>query len=314
MTLPSVLSTAMTPRLWILVVFLGSTLWLHFRGRVRHRLMRQVLGHDTLTAPYTAFVSLVSAVPRTPVLDIRDVPALDELSVLRDNWEVIRAEALALKQQGAIARADGRNDLGFDSFFKSGWTRFYLHWYGEPLPSAKALCPRTVELLARTPSVNAAMFTMLPPGGELKPHRDPFAGSLRYHLGIDTPNDDACRIRIDDQTYSWRDGQDVVFDETYIHSARNDTDTERIILFCDVTRPLRGAIPQAINRFVIRHLVKAGSGRNVPTERVGGLNRLFAAVAGLEAYTLRLKRWIRPVYDTLRWGLLAGVVYLVFVR
>ena len=30
-----------------------------------------------------------------------------------------------------------------------------------------------------------------------------------------------------------------MFDETYIHKVRNDTDEVRIILFCDVTRPLK---------------------------------------------------------------------------
>jgi beta-hydroxylase len=125
MTIQSVLSTALAPRFWIVYVFLGSTLWMHFRGKVRHRLMRQVLGHTTITAPYNAFAYLFSAVPRTPVLDTKDFP---ELAVLRDNWQVIRAEALALKAQGSIRRADGRNDIGFDAFFKRGWTRFYLKW------------------------------------------------------------------------------------------------------------------------------------------------------------------------------------------
>ena len=46
------------------------------------------------------------------------------------------------------------------------------------------------------PSIEAAMFTMLPPGGELGAHHDPFAGSLRYHLGLVTPNDDACWIEV----------------------------------------------------------------------------------------------------------------------
>jgi beta-hydroxylase len=34
------------------------------------------------------------------------------------------------------------------------------------------------------------MFAMLPANGSLNPHRDPFAGSLRYHLGLITPNDE----------------------------------------------------------------------------------------------------------------------------
>ena len=43
------------------------------------------------------------------------------------------------------------------------------------------------------------MFAVLPPGGKLGAHRDPFAGSLRYHLGLVTPNSDKCRILVDGQ-------------------------------------------------------------------------------------------------------------------
>src|SRR5689334_24353903 len=35
----------------------------------------------------------------------------------------------------------------------------------------------------------------LPPGGKLVQHRDPYAGSLRYHLGLVTPKSPGeCRI------------------------------------------------------------------------------------------------------------------------
>ncbi len=69
------------------------------------------------------------------------------------------------------------------------------------------------------------MFAELPVGGVLNPHRDPYAGSLRYHLGLITPNDDRCYIDVDGERYSWRDGQGVVFDETFIHTARNDAES-----------------------------------------------------------------------------------------
>ncbi|WP_419146018.1 aspartyl/asparaginyl beta-hydroxylase domain-containing protein, partial [Escherichia coli] len=36
-----------------------------------------------------------------------------------------------------------------------------------------------------------------------------------------------------------RDGESVVFDETYVHEAYNHPDQNRIILFCDVERPLK---------------------------------------------------------------------------
>ena len=108
-----------------------------------------------------------------------------------------------------------------------------------------ALCPRTVALVQSIPTINGAMFAMLPAGGDLGRHRDPFAGSLRYHLGLVTPNSDACRIFVDGEPYSWRDGEAVMFDETFIHWAENRTDVDRLILFCDVERPLTSRVAGA---------------------------------------------------------------------
>ena len=117
---------------------------------------------------------------------------------LREHWREIRAEAMRLFEAGHIRASERHDDLGFNTFFRKGWKRFYLKWYGEPLPSAKALCPRTVELVESIPSVHGAMFALIGPQSKVGEHRDPFAGSLRYHLGLITPNRDECRIFIDD--------------------------------------------------------------------------------------------------------------------
>lgn len=54
------------------------------------------------------------------------------------------------------------------------------------------------------------MFAMLRAHGSFNRHCDPFAGSLRYKLGLITPNDDRCAIVVGGIAYSWRDGEDVV--------------------------------------------------------------------------------------------------------
>ena len=63
---------------------------------------------------------------------------------------------------GHIKASDKYNDAGFNSFFKSGWKRFYLKWYDADHPSASALCPVTTELLKGIPNIKAAMFASLP--------------------------------------------------------------------------------------------------------------------------------------------------------
>src|SRR5215475_5690943 len=226
----------LAPQFLALYGFVAAGFYVHYRGKVRHGFFRQLTDHSTLLAPYNALMYMFSAVPNRPVLPTSDFP---ELAKLRDNWQTIREEALALFDEGHIRAAAKYNDWGFNSFFRSGWKRFYLKWYDAPLPSALANCPKTVEFLNAIPHVKGAMFANLPPGGRLVQHRDPYAGSLRYHLGLVTPTSPGeCRIFIDGKAYSWRDGEDLLFDETYLHYAENTTSDDRIILFCDVERPL----------------------------------------------------------------------------
>jgi beta-hydroxylase len=267
------MSVSFVAKASVLLLFVGSTLFVHLRGKARLPVLRQFVNHSALFAPYNALMYLFSRVPSKPYLDRREFPELD---VLKENWQVIRDEAMHLFDEGYIRAAEKNNDAGFGSFFKKGWKRFYLKWYDKPLPSAELLCPRTVELVNRIPSVRGAMFALLPGGSHLNPHRDPFAGSLRYHLGLSTPNSDDCRIFVDGQVYAWRDGEDVMFDETYVHWVRNETDQTRVILFCDVERPLKNPLMTRFNRAISAFLGRATAPQNLDDERVGGINRVYA--------------------------------------
>ena len=148
----------------VLVAWIGSAVYVHFRGKVRLKFMRQLLDHSTFLAPYNLFVYLFSKVPNKPMLDIN---GFTELLPLRNNWETIRDEAKRLYEEGHIKKAEGNNDIAFNSFFKRGWKRFYLKWYDDVLPSAADLCPKTVALVQSIPSVNAALFALLPPRSKL---------------------------------------------------------------------------------------------------------------------------------------------------
>jgi beta-hydroxylase len=309
--LSQVIWSLLAPKFIVIYLFVASALYVHLRGHVRHTLVRQLKDHSTLMAPYNALMYLFSAVPPKPFVDVKTVP---ELAKLRENWKVIREEALGLMNQGGIRAATGHNDLGFNSFFKEGWKRFYLTWYGHALPSALQLCPKTVTLLESLPHVNGAMFALLPPGGKLNRHRDPFAGSLRYHLGLVCPDSDECRIFVDGEPYSWRDGQDVLFDETFIHSAENKTDVTRIILFCDVERPLRTRWMTAVNRWVSRNIIRQSATQNFENEQIGAANRIYALFGKSSDFLTKLKRKNRTAFRTVKYALIAGLVYWIFVQ
>ncbi len=296
---------------WILLsIFVSSVTYIHFKGKVRLVYWRQLINHSALMAPINVFMYAFSKVPITPFLSANLFP---ELAPLSENWQIIRDEAINLKDHQHIQAAQKNNDAGFNSFFKSGWKRFYLKWYDASHPSAPTLCPKTVALLQSIPSVKAAMFAELPSGATLNPHRDPYAGSVRYHLGLVTPNDDKCYIDVDGESYSWRDGQCVLFDETFIHEAHNTTNSNRIILFCDIERPMRYHWAQAVNRFLGSTIITAASSPNKNGDQTGIINRLFQYVWLIGQYRRRFKRWNRTVYTITKIVLILNIVALIIL-
>ncbi len=312
--LPFPVCVPMIPRLILLAVllfFVLCVLLVHLRGRTRLRFDRQLVDHSAIFAPYNLLMYAFSAVPPKPILDRSGFPQLD---LLQANWQAIRDEASHLFDEGFIRAAEKHNDASFNSFFKQGWKRFYLKWYGEPLASAETLCPRTVALLKSIPSVKAAMFALLPPGSKLNPHRDPFAGSLRYHLGLITPNSRDCRIFVDGEEHAWGNGKDVVFDETYVHWAENKTDQTRVILFADIERPLRTRWMSAINHRVGAFMgsITASPNTDGDTEKTGFVNRVFALGRrkSTDSFKARFKSRHKKLYKA---GKYAGIVLLVWL-
>jgi beta-hydroxylase len=300
----------LSPQGLLLALVVASAVAIQLRGRERMSLRRQVSDVSTFTAPYNVFLYLASAVPNRPYLDLAAFP---ELELLRRNWQAIRDEARALHAAGHIGASESHDDVYGNSLFKKGWRRFYLKWYGDPLASAGRLCPTTVALLDQLPTVHAAMFSLVAPRSRLGKHRDPLAASLRYHLGLVTPNADACRILVDGVPYAWRDGEGVLFDETYLHWVENDTDQARIVLFCDVERPLRWRLATAVNRWVIRHVVPSTAARNQADEPLGAVNRIAAAYYPLQMAGRRLKQRNRRLYYALKFGTLLALLAVILL-
>lgn len=247
-----------------------------------------------------------------PIMDLAEFP---ELAELQSHWQEIQAEALALQQSDYFNSINkpglaAHYDVGFRTFYKYGWRKFYLKWYGYHHASAERLCPRTVAILKKAKSINGAMFSILPPGSQLTRHLDPFACSLRYHLGLATPNSDKCFINVDGQTYSWRDGQALLFDETYIHYVRNDTDQYRLILMCDVDRPMHW--PGRLFNAAYKIFMRISLVPNTDEDRRGAASRLLAWVEPIMARGKQLKRHNKGAYNAIKYAINAVALLILF--
>lgn len=120
-----------------------------------------------------------------------------------------------------------------------------------------ALAPKTAALVRPLRNVYNAFFSIIEPHQHIAPHWGYYKGFVRYHLGVVVPNDNAdgkCWIRVNadpadnarrDKTlierapkYHWRNGKGVVFDDTNLHDAANESDEVRVVLWFDLARKL----------------------------------------------------------------------------
>tara|TARA_R110000823_G_C15733008_1_gene479973 strand:+ start:459 stop:701 length:243 start_codon:yes stop_codon:yes gene_type:complete len=74
-------------------------------------------------------------------------------------------------------------------------------------------------------------------------------------MGLITPNSDECFINIDGKNYSWRDGEVVLLDDSYLHYVENNTDKYRVILICDILRPMN-FVGNIANEIIMRNFSK----------------------------------------------------------
>lgn len=304
-----ILSFILSGKFIFLLFLILSAVIIHYRGKIRHSFIRQLTDHSTFMAPINLLMYALSSVPNKPYLSLS---TFSTLSILQSNWEKIREEALTLESKAMIKGSNKYNDIGFNSFFRRGWKRFYIKWYNDFHPSAREHCPETIHLLKQIPSIKAAMFVVLPAGSNLPKHRDPYAGSLRYHLGLITPNSEKCEIIVDGIPYSWKDGEGVLFDETYIHHAANNTDKDRLILFCDIERPMKNQVGKLLNKFFGWFIMAAAESPNLETDKTGRLNKIFRYLYQIRLLGKRIKAYNVKVYYVVKYTLFGAIIYGLF--
>lgn len=160
---------------------------------------------------------------------------------IESEWRAIRAEL-----DRVLTRKDdlpGFHELSSDVATISqdrGWKTFMLCGYGFRSQANIDQCPETWRICQTIPGLTTAMFSILEPGKRLPPHRGPYNGVLRLHLGLIVPEPrDRLGIRVENDVYRWQNGKAVVFDDAYEHEAWNDTAETRVVLFVDFIKPLR---------------------------------------------------------------------------
>ncbi|WP_275290937.1 aspartyl/asparaginyl beta-hydroxylase domain-containing protein [Amycolatopsis sp. La24] len=173
-----------------------------------------------------------------------------EARQLEAQFDQVRSEVLAL-----VGRRDLPQYRDIDPVraaeVSDNWRLYYAYMLGVANPKAREDCPTILSFAERTPTVVNAMISVLEPGVKLNVHNGPYAGILRYHLGIKVPRENPPRLRVDTEHYTWREGESVLIDDTFEHEVSNESEEDRIVVIIDIRRPM-GILRDRVNLASLR--------------------------------------------------------------
>jgi beta-hydroxylase len=200
--------------------------------------------------------------PRMPAFDVDYADDYPELLALEAGYADIRSECEHLLR--FRAQITNMSALG-GQYTERGihtiqWKAFMLK-SGTFIEENCALAPKTAALLRPIARVYNAFFSILEPHQYVSPHWGYYKGFARYHFGVVIPGDNAAkqcwlRVNVDrndnarrDKSlvergpkHYWRNGHGVMFDDTNLHDAANESDEVRVVLWLDVARKLPRAL------------------------------------------------------------------------
>ncbi|PBC11905.1 aspartyl/asparaginyl beta-hydroxylase domain-containing protein [Mesorhizobium sp. WSM3859] len=172
-------------------------------------------------------------------------------------WQDIRDEALAAKLNKAPRfhdimpeQADISANDGLD------WRMFVLKAYDMTVPENLARMPVLSRLLTECPEVKSAAVSFLAPRKHIPPHRGPFRGIMRFHLGLVIPKQPDGRpatiMMINHEERRIADGECMLWDDTFEHEVTNNSDQPRVALLLDVWRPQMPLDMEILSRVIVR--------------------------------------------------------------
>ncbi|XP_044257541.1 aspartyl/asparaginyl beta-hydroxylase isoform X3 [Tribolium madens] len=164
-----------------------------------------------------------------------ETPYLNLFQALETNWKQIRAEGISVLNKDGHFQAESENlkDTG-------DWKQFELFARGHKNINNCKKCPLTCKIIESVPDAKGCKrgqtkFSVMHPGTHVWPHCGPTNCRLRVHLGLQVPANTF--IRVAEKTRSWKEGEVLVFDDSFEHEVWHNGTSLRLVLIVDVWHP-----------------------------------------------------------------------------
>ena len=188
-------------------------------------------------------------IPRLPAIPFYDRSAFPFLRAIEQRTDVICAELAKLIESHGdgfvpyVAYKPGEPVNQWHKLNNSlDWGAFHLWRNGVPIEENLQHCPETARILKSLPLANIdglcpnVFFSSLQPKTHIPPHHGESNARLIAHLPLLVP--EGCRFRVGFEEREWKVGQALVFDDTLLHEAVNNSDELRVVLIFDLWNPL----------------------------------------------------------------------------
>lgn len=200
--------------------------------------------------------------PELPTAPFMDPELQPWAGRLRDAFPAIRAEAISLIEEGRaledfVQVREGDRIGNYLGGLKPAWEAFFFYRHGQRYDDNHARCPGTSAVLesldlARIPGQTPEIcFSVLAPHTEILPHHGVTNIRAVMHLPLIVP--EGCALNLPDRgTHHWREGELVMFDDTFLHEAWNRSASPRIILLMDCWNPYLTPVEREATSIIAR--------------------------------------------------------------
>lgn len=171
----------------------------------------------------------------------------DWVPAIEAGTDAIRAELAALIDGGGdrfgpyVTASADRPPPNNPLLDKPDWGAAWLWRDGEIAPGMADLCPHALAALACAPQpvipgrAPLALFSRLTPGTHIQPHHGMLNTRLICHLPLIVP--EGCALRVGADTRQWREGELLIFDDSFEHEAWNRGSSDRTVMLFEIWRP-----------------------------------------------------------------------------
>ncbi|MYW90024.1 aspartyl/asparaginyl beta-hydroxylase domain-containing protein [Amycolatopsis rubida] len=176
----------------------------------------------------------VHYVPSLPPIPVYDPGQFWFTAYLRESYPRIRAELDTVTDPAARGFLPVEEPL----LGKGRWEQVTFYEAGHRFADACDRFPVTASVIEGIPEASSGgpgvvTLSWLHPGAHIRPHCGGSNARQRVHLGLVVP--EGPRIRVGDRVLRWREGDCLVFDDSFEHEVWHEGTEPRVVLLLDVS-------------------------------------------------------------------------------